>query len=90
MFSMVVVQKATSQMQDSSLCVVAFYLLPREELTDSTGKTHASDLMSCANLSPDHILSFLNLNKISAVKFSKILFFFFFPSRITSTFLLGY
>lgn len=87
MFSVVVVQKATSQMQNSSLCVVAFYLLPKEELTDSIGKTHASDLISCVNLSPDHILSFLNLNKISAVKFSKILFF---PSRITSTFLLGY
>ena len=87
MFSMVVVQKATSQMQNSSLCVMAFYLLPKEELTDSIGETHASDLISCVNLSPDHILSFLNLNKISTVKFSQILFF---PSRITSTFLLGY
>ena len=74
-FTGFLLQKATSQMQDSSLCVVAFYLLPRQELTDSTGKTHASDLMSCVNPSSDHILSFLNLNKISAVKFSQFCFF---------------
>lgn len=73
-FSMAV-QKDAPQMQNSSFCVVAFQLLPRIALTDSTVTTHASDLISCVNLSLDHILSFLNLNKISTMKFSQILFF---------------